>query len=71
MTGRLRGLPAFPWALWTVARASCLYVAGKIDADEWHTRIHLARVAAGTDEADADEAAGKTASSPPEQETRS
>jgi hypothetical protein len=56
---RVHRLRAFPWAFWTVARASCLYVARKITADEWHTRIGIARIAAGTDEIDVDEARGR------------
>ena len=47
---------AFPWAFWATARASWLYVNGDISADEWHTRIGVARVAAGTDEVNIDEA---------------
>jgi len=49
-------LRAFPWAFWTAARASYAYVAGQISADEWHTRIGVARVAIGRDEVNMDEA---------------
>ena len=51
-------LRAVPWAFWTTARASWLYVNGTISADEWHTRIGVARVAVGTDEISVDEARG-------------
>jgi hypothetical protein len=47
------------WAIWTAARASYAYVAGHISADEWHTRIGIARVAIGRDEVSVDEAAGR------------
>lgn len=49
-------LRAFPWAFWTAARASYAYVAGQISADEWHTRIGIARVAIGRDEVNVNEA---------------
>lgn len=40
------------WALWTATRASAAYVSGRIDGDEWHTRVGIARVAIGRDEPD-------------------
>ena len=49
-------LRAIPWAFWTATRASYAYVAGQISADEWHTRVGIARVAVGTDEVNVDEA---------------
>jgi hypothetical protein len=50
---RKRVTPAtYVWAFWTTARASAEYVAGLIGADEWHTRVGIARLAVGREEPD-------------------
>lgn len=44
------------WAFWTATRASAEYVAGRIDGDEWHTRVGIARLSVGREVADWPEA---------------
>ena len=40
---------SYAWAFWTTARASAEYVAGRIDGDEWHTRVGIARLTVGSE----------------------
>ena len=58
MTGIVKRAATVAWAFWTTARASAEYVAGRIDGDEWHTRVGVARVAVGRDEPDLRELEG-------------
>jgi hypothetical protein len=58
MTRIVKRAATTAWALWTTARASAEYVAGRIDGDEWHTRVGVARVAIGRDEPDLRELEG-------------